>query len=179
MVYLFLAEGFEEAEAVAPADILRRAGAEVRLVGVGGLLVKGAHGIGITADLKQDEAEKEGLEMIVLPGGMPGTANLENDAVVQGLIEYAYEKGLWIGAICAAPSILGHKGFLKGKKAVCYPGYEKDLEGARVLKTATCEDGNIITANGPGAAMEFGILLASKLKGTGRSSQIRNSMMMK
>jgi protein deglycase len=167
MVYVFIADGFEEVEAIAPADILRRAGIDVKLAAVttagrDGKTVKGAHGIAVTADVEANSISED-FDMIVLPGGMPGTRNLEKSAAVQRAIDIAASKGTLIGAICAAPSILGHKGLLRGKKAVCYPGYEKDLEGAKIMSSQVCEDGQIITGNGPCAAFAFGYLLASRL----------------
>lgn len=168
MVYVFLADGFEEVEAIAPVDILRRAGLEVKTVAVTSSgkekSVRGAHGITVNADLDAD-AVKNDFDLIVLPGGMPGTHNLEKSAVVQKCIDNAVARGALIAAICAAPSILGHKGLLSGKKAVCYPGFEKDLEGAKIMSSMVCEDGRIITGNGPGAAFEFGYLLAERLGG--------------
>jgi len=161
MVYVFLADGFEEVEAIAPVDILRRSGAEVKTVGVSGKQVKGAHGIIVTADIELSEIS-DNAEMIVLPGG-PGTSNLEKSEGVQKAIDRAVKSGATIGAICAAPSILGHKGLLKGKKAVCYPGFEAELYGAEVMDTQVCEDGQFITANGPGAAFAFGLKLAERL----------------
>lgn len=164
MVYVFLADGFEEIEAFATVDILRRAGIEVNTVAIKrcGKNVSGTHGITMTADIDK-KAIKDDFDMIVLPGGMPGTRNLENSEAVQNAIDAAVKNGRIIAAICAAPSILGHKGILKGKKAVCYPGFESDLLGAQVMNTPVCEDGNIITANGPGAAIEFGFTLAKRL----------------
>lgn len=166
MVYVFLADGFEEVEAIAPVDILRRAGIEVKTVAVTptGKSVRGAHGITVTADIEKDEV-KDNFDMIVLPGGMPGTLNLEKSPVVQKCIDSAAARGAYIAAICAAPSILGHKGLLSGKKAVCYPGFEKDLKGAKVMSSKVCKDGKIITGIGPGAAFEFGYLLAESLGG--------------
>lgn len=175
MIYVFLADGFEEIEALAPVDILRRAEADVKTIGIGGKTITGAHGMKVEADLCENELSQQGLEMIVLPGG-PGTPNLENSKTVQSYIDYACEKGLWIGAICAAPSVLGHKELLKGRKAVCYPGYEKELIGAEIVGTLVCEDDNYITAKGPGAALEFGFALASKLKGMHKAGQIKSSM---
>lgn len=176
MVYLFLADGFEESEAIVPADILRRAQAELRLVGVGGKKVRGSRGIYIEADITEAEAQLDGLEMVVLPGGDPGYRNLEKSATVNKFVEYAFEKGIWIGAICAAPVILGCKGYLKGKRAVCYPGHECELDGAKVESCAVCEDDNIITARGAGVAMKFGLTLAAKLKGERRAAEIGDSM---
>jgi 4-methyl-5(b-hydroxyethyl)-thiazole monophosphate biosynthesis len=164
MVYLFLADGFEETEAIVTLDILRRAQVEVITVGLGGSEITGSHGLTVKADICEDEAVTDGLEMIVLPGG-PGTENLEKSAVVGRFIDHAAEKGLWIGAICAAPSILGHKGLLKGKRAVAFPGYEKELEGAIVCSGAVCEDGRFVTADGAGSSIAFGLALAAKLKG--------------
>ena len=175
MVYVFLAEGFEEIEALAPVDILRRAGVEVRTVGIGGQVVRGAHGVEVRADLTENEAAADGLEMVVLPGG-PGTPNLEASAAMQRLLDTAAANGLWIGAICAAPSILGHKGLLRGKRAVCYPGYETELAGAQVEHTAVCTDGRIITGNGPGAALGFGFALAAALAGTEKAEAVRTGM---
>lgn len=175
MVYVFLAEGFEEIEALTPVDILRRAGVEVCTVGVAGKTVRGAHGIPVAADLTGEEAVFDGLEMVVLPGGA-GTPNLEASGVAQKFIDYAAEKGLWLGAICAAPSILGHKGLLKGKRAVCFPGYESQLIGAQVEHTSACMDGRLITGNGPGAAFAFGLALAAALAGQEKADQVRAGM---
>lgn len=156
MVYVFLAEGFEEVEALTPVDYLRRAGIEVVTVGVTGIIVNGAHSIPVKADIGTDELVLDDkLEGIVLPGGMPGTLNLENDPVVQKSIDFACEKNLMIAAICAAPSILGHKNILNNKKAVCFPGFEADLAGADVTADYAVTDGNIITAKGAGAAPDF------------------------
>lgn len=171
MIYIFLAEGFEEIEALAPADILRRAGAQVRLVGVGSRTVRGGHGIAVVADLAAEELPAvTAADTVMLPGGMPGTSNLEASSAVQAAVDAAAEHGALLAAICAAPSILGHKGLLRGKKAVCYPGYEKDLEGAFVQDTQVCEDGRVITGNGPGAAFAFGLLLAQRLCGADPSA---------
>lgn len=178
MIYLFLADGFEETEALATLDILRRANTQTKTVGISGAQVTGAHGIIVKADITADQAVTEGLEMIVLPGG-PGYAHLEKSPVVGKLIDYAVKHELWIGAICAAPSILGHKGLLRGKKAVAYPGYEADLEGAVIGNSAVCEDGKLITANGPGASIAFGLKLVEKLKGNDTANQIAAVMQVK
>lgn len=173
MIYEFLAEGFEEVEAIAPVDILRRAGFEVKIAGVGGKLIKGARGVTVETDVEAEKIDGK-FDMIILPGGMPGTINLEKSGAVQKAIDRAVESGAVIGAICAAPTILGHKGILRGKKAVCYPGNESELEGAQVMNTQVCEDGNIITANGPGAAFAFGLALAQKLGGD--ASAVKSGM---
>ena len=158
MVYVFLAKGFEELEALAPVDILRRANIEVKTVGVTGKRVSGSHGISVNCDITISEAVFDNLDGIILPGGLPGTTNLENDETVDKFINYAWENGKLIGAICAAPMILGHKGLLNGKNATCYKGFEKDLTGARVLDRPAVRDGNIVTGWGAGGAMEFSVL---------------------
>lgn len=157
MVYVFLAKGFEELEALAPVDVLRRAGVEVKTVGVTGRRVSGSHGISVNCDITISEATFEGLDGIILPGGMPGTTNLEADKTVQKFIDYAVENNKIIGAICAAPMILGHKGLLRGKNAACYTGFEKELTGAHVLDRPAVRDGNIVTGWGAGGAMDFAL----------------------
>ena len=174
MVYVFLADGFEEMEAIAPIDLLRRAGKEVVTVGVTGKTVMGAHGIPVTADITENELTSfEGTEMIVLPGGMPGTLYEEKSAVVQAAIAYCTENNIPMGAICAAPSILGHRGVLNGKKAVCYPVFEKELLGAEVSMDGVVTDGSITTARGAGVAADFGLELIRVLCGEELSLKIR------
>ena len=164
MVYVFLADGFEEIEATAPIDIMRRAGLEVVTVGIGGQIVRGAHNITFIADMDgADVTPDETVDAVVLPGGLPGTVNLENSPVVQSFLDYAVENNKLIAAICAAPSVLGHKGILNGKTAVCFPGYEKELIGAAVKNTSVEIDQNIITSCGAGAALEFGFALVKHL----------------
>ena len=176
MVLVFLAEGFEEVEALTPVDVLRRCKAEVRTVGIGSKTVTGSHGIPVTADLTEDQITFGDLEGIILPGGMPGTLNLEASLTVQKYLDYAVEKDLYICAICAAPSILGHKGLLGGKKATCFPGFEKDLIGAKVKNDLAVADGKIITGKGAGAAMEFALLIAEKMCGKDISEKTRKSL---
>lgn len=164
MIYVFLAEGFEEIEALTPVDCLRRAGKTVQTVGVGGKVITGSHGIAVTADItEEDIALNEQLEMIVLPGGMPGTLNLGKSDAVKQAIEYCVKEKRWLTAICAAPTILGKMELLRGKKATCYPGMEADLKGAVVSRKSVVTDGKIITGRGPGAAMDFGLKLTEVL----------------
>ena len=177
MIYVFLATGFEEVEALTPVDLLRRAGHEVRLVGVGGKTIAGAHGIGVVCDLTENEIKLDGaLEMIVLPGGMPGTLNLEKSAAVQAAVDHCNANGIFIGAICAAPSILGHKGLLDGREAIAYPGFEEQLTGARISTHSVAQDGFIITAQGAGAAVAFGLKLVEALDGKARAEQLAASI---
>lgn len=164
MIYCFLAEGFEETEAIAPIDVLRRAGFEVVTVGIGGEMITGSHGIPVSADITDAEAELTSeLQMIVLPGGMPGTLNLEQNTVVLKAIDYCVENNIYIAAICAAPSILGKRGLLKGRNAVCFPGFEDKMDGAVLQKEPVVRDGNFITAKGAGAAVAFGLKLVEVL----------------
>ncbi len=166
MLYLFLAEGFEEIEALGTLDVLRRAGVEAKTVGVTGPVVTGSHGIPVTADLVIDEAVKgQDLDGVILPGGMPGTKNLEASDSVVDFLRYCREHGLLIAAICAAPSVLGHLGFLEGKKATCFPGFETELRGADYTADSVTEDGNIITGKGAGAAHLFGEAIAARFVG--------------
>ncbi len=170
MIYVFLADGFEELEALSPVDVLRRAGVEVKTVGVTGKTVVGSHKIPVVCDTTAGEATFEGLDGIILPGGMPGTLNLENDTTVQEFINYSYKNGKIIGAICAAPSILGHKGLLKGKSAICYPSFEDELIGAQVSEKSVVCDGNIITAKSAGCALDFALAYLEVLEGSNQKS---------
>ena len=154
MFYLFLAEGFEEIEALATVDILRRANVPVLTVGVTGETVEGSHGICVVPDIQMNQVEPDKMEGIILPGGLPGTLHLQKDDRLSSLLDFAAENQLWMFAICAAPLILGEKGFLSEKKATCYPGFEKHLHGA-ILGNGVCRDGKIITAQGAGFALPF------------------------
>ena len=149
MVYVFLANGFEEMEALAPVDLLRRAGVEVFTVGVGSDMIVSSHNIPVKTDTTVDKIVlNDELEMIVLPGGMPGTLNLEASPDVLGAVDYCADNNRYIAAICAAPSIIGHKGLLDGRYATCFPGYEKDLKGAIHSARLVAVDGKFITAKG-------------------------------
>ena len=176
MVYVFLAEGFEEMEALAPIDLLRRVGVEVTTVGVGGKLIKGAHGVGFTADSDGEGLDFSDVDCVVLPGGMPGTTNLDASPMVETCLMKAAEKNALIAAICAAPSVLGHKGLLKGKKATCFPGFEEDLLGALHTGAPVEKDGNIITARGAGVALDFALALVAELKGETAAKELRESL---
>ncbi len=174
MVYCFLADGFEELEAIAPIDILRRADIDVVTVGVTGEVVNGRHGIKVTSDCSIDNIElTDELEGIILPGGLPGATNLEESNKVQAAIDFAAEKGKFVCAICAAPQILGHKGLLKGREAIAYPGFEKELVGANISHSYVAVDGNFITAKGAGVAVDFGLEIVAALKGREASDKIK------
>lgn len=176
MIYVFLADGFEEIEALAAVDVLRRAELDVKTVGIGSKTVKGSHGIAVEADILDKEASSDDLQMIVLPGGMPGTLGLDKSPIVQSFVRYAVEHNLWIGAICAAPSVLGHLGVIDGKKVTCYPGFESELGQAEYTAAHVERDGKIITARGPGAAVEFALELVRALCSDERAKILGASM---
>lgn len=176
MVYIFLATGFEEIEAITPIDLLRRAEIEVTSVGVTGKNVTGSHGIEVVADIEIDEFEPENLDMIILPGGNPGYINLEKNKVVTDLIEYCVQNKKYVAAICAAPSILGRLGVLEGKVATVYPGMEDELKGADVTKNEVAVDDNIITSRGAGTAIAFSGALIAALKGEKKAKEILDAI---
>ena len=177
MIYVFLAPGFEEIEALAVVDVLRRAELDVLTVGVGEDFVIGSHQIPVACDIYENALVlDENVQAIVLPGGMPGTLNLEKSPVMQKAIDWAVENNKLICAICAAPSILGHKGLLDGKNATCFPGFEEELFGANVVKDFVVRDGNFITAKGMGSAIEFGLQIAEILTNPLEVKKIRASL---
>lgn len=175
MVYVLLADGFEEVEAIEPIDILKRGGVEVTTVGVTGKVVTGAHGIPVTADIEIHDIQPEDMELLMLPGGA-GHELLDASNEVHALINYAVANNLYISAICAAPSILGKKQILDGKNAVCFPGYEKYLYGAVISDEKAVTDGKIITAKGAGAAAEFGFSMLTVLKNRETADKIKEIM---
>lgn len=163
-VYVFLATGFEEIEAGTPVDILRRAGVDVKMVSIEDKeYVTGARGITFKADAKFSEIDKDAADIIVLPGGMPGTTNLYNFAPLMNLVKEYNSKGKRIAAICAAPTIFGKLGLLEGRKACCYPDMEDDLKGATVSYDSVVTDGNITTSRGMGTAIDFSLELLTLL----------------
>lgn len=177
MIYVFLADGFEEVEALTPVDYLRRCELEVKTVGVTGRSVRGSHGITVLADILPEDIDPTAAEMIVLPGGMPGTLNLERAPIVQEMIDYCVNRQIPIGAICAAPSILGHKGLLEGKRATCYTGFEEQLTGAEVTGEPVEADGIFITARGAGVADRFAFKLVETLLSKERADLVRDSVL--
>lgn len=176
MIYIFFAHGFEEIEAITTLDILRRAELEVQAVGVGSKTITGAHGITVHCDMIDKQASPKGLEMIVLPGGMPGTIQLEKSPVVSAFIDFVVKNDLYLAAICAAPSILGHKGLLEGKKVTCFPGFETQLGGAEFTGAKLEQDGKLITAKGPGVAIPFALKLVECLLGAERAAVLGESL---
>lgn len=176
MIYVLLTNGFEEVEAITPIDIMRRAGLDVKTVAVSdNLYVTGAHNISVKADMNVDTVNCRDMDMLILPGG-PGHAVLDKDRYVHEFIDYAWNNDKYIAAICAAPSIIGKKGILKGKKATAFPGYEKYLYDAEVVSDKVVLDGKIITAKGAGAAAEFGFMIVSVLLGEETANKLKESM---
>jgi len=179
-VAAFLAEGFEEVEALSVIDLLRRAGVEVNLVSVSGnKLVKGAHNIGVEADALFEDMKYDGFDMIFLPGGGPGTKNLKAHKKLAEVILRFNEEKKFIAAICAAPTVLGLLGILKGKRATCYPGCEGELIDAIKTTNAVEEDGHIITSRGVGTAIDLGLKLVSVFKGDKVAEDLAKSIVYK
>lgn len=177
MVYIMLAEGFEESEAIVPADLLRRAGIETALVSVEPGLVRGSHGICVQADLTFGQIDLSKAEMIVLPGGLGGVKNLSKLSGIGHAIQLALEEDKWVAAICAAPTLLAKRGFLQGKKAVCYPGMEDQLEGAEPqMERGVVVDRPIITGRAAGSAFDFGLELVKALAGEEKAKEVRDGI---
>ncbi len=176
-VFVFLAEGFEEIEAIAIIDVLRRAQINTDVVSVTGQKkVTGAHGITVEADVLFEDADFTQGAMLVLPGGMPGTLNLEAYAPLQKLISEYYKTGKELAAICAAPLILGKMRLLRNEEATCYPGFEENLEDAVLSKQKVVRSGKIITGRGPGVAIDFGLKIVETLKGKELAEQLAKGM---
>ena len=177
MVYLFLANGFEEIEALAPLDLLRRAGVEVTTVGIGGDRIVGSHGIAVEADIPEGLFADAHPDMIILPGGMPGSRHLDESRTVDVALKAATRSGAILAAICAAPMVLGRRGLLEGKRAICFPGFEGELRGATIASERVVRDGNVITAAGMGVAVEFGLALVAALKGEDVADKLRHTIL--
>ena len=163
MVIILLADGFEELEALSPLDILMRAGHTVKTVGISGEYATGTHGVMVRCDLAPSEVDLSEVELVIFPGGMPGALNLDASPFTDKAIDAMLKKGGRLAAICAAPLILGRRGLLEGKNAICYPGFENELKGAKIATTPVVTDGNITTARSFDAAFEFGLELESAL----------------
>lgn len=177
MVYILLAPGFEEAEALVPVDLLRRAGIETALVSITGEPVPGSHNVTVTADIALEDVDLSKADMVVLPGGGPGYKNLGKEPRVEELVRSAAEKGLWVAAICAAPTLLGKWGLLTGKDAVCYPGMEEGLTGAQArMDRGFVVDGKIITGRAAGSAFDFGLALIEALAGKAEADKVRHGI---
>lgn len=176
-VAVFFAEGYEEIEALTVVDICRRAGIGTDMVSVTGMKeVTSSHGVSVKMDKTFSELDFEEYDMLVLPGGMPGTKNLEAHEELMGQIDAFYERGKYIGAICAAPSIFGHRGILKGRRACCYPSFESHLEGAEVTAGPVEISDNVITSRGMGTAIEFGLAILTVLCGEEKAGELAKAI---
>lgn len=176
MLFMFFAPGFEEVEAIATLDVIRRANIEIEAVGINSKSVTGSHGITVVTDKTADEISFEKLEGVILPGGMPGTTNLMADEKVNSAIDFCTENNKLICAICAAPMILGRKGILEGKNATCFPGFEEELSGANATGEFVVADGNVITGKGMGSAVNFGLEIVKHIKGSDFAENLRSTL---
>ena len=179
-IFAFLADGFEEIEAITPIDVLRRAGLNVQTVSVmEEQIVAGAHGIPVVADKMFADIHLDDAEMLLLPGGLPGATNLDAHQGLSDMIMEFASEGKALAAICAAPLVFGNRGLLQGKKATCYPGFESYLTGAEYTAALVEIDGNFITAKGPGAAMDFAFAIVEKYCGIEKVNELKSGMMIK
>lgn len=176
MVYILLAPGFEEAEALVPADLLRRAGLETKLIGLTAAPVPGGQGMQVVPDGTLDQVDLDRADMIVLPGGSLGVKNLGAEPAVEALVRQAAQRGIWVAAICAAPTLLAQWDLLHGKRAVCYPGLEPRLGDALPQDFSVVEAGNIITGRAAGSAFDFGLKLVSVLSNPEKSEEVRHGI---
>ncbi len=177
MLYMFFANGFEEVEAIATLDVIRRAGIEIESVGIGSDKITGSHSITVLCDKTEtDISISSDLSGIILPGGMPGTTNLMDNKTVNSFIDYCSENNLLLCAICAAPMILGRKGLLNGVEAICFPGFEEELTGAKISEKFVCRDRNIITSKGMGSAVNFGLEIVSAIKGREAADNLKATL---
>lgn len=172
-LYLFLAEGFEETEALATADVLKRGGIDVNLVSItSNRNVKGAHGFTVVADMTLSEVNPDAVDGVILPGGLPGATNLEASDELNRLIQKVQKKGGLLSAICAAPVVYGKLGLLKDKNVTCYPSFETQFENRAYLKQGVVTDNNIITGRGPAYAFDFGLAILEYVAGKEKAEEV-------
>lgn len=172
MVYVLLGTGFEETEAIAPIDLLRRAGVDVLTVGIGGKLIYGSHRIGVEADITLEQMDLTNLEMIVLPGGLGGVRTIRSSPAALDAVRFAWENGKFVAAICAGPTVLAQLGITDGLEAVCYPGCEEDMGNANMVTAPCVRSGRVITGTSAGCATAFGLALVEALKGPEEARRI-------
>lgn len=179
MVYMLLGTGFEETEAIAPLDLLRRAGVPIQTVGLNGKIIYGGHGIGVEADITIDALDLSQLEMIILPGGLGGVASIRASKEAMDAIRWAHENDKYTAAICAGPTVLADLGITDGKRAVCYPGCEENM-GSALTEIAPClQDGKVITGASAGCAIPFGLALIRALKGEDAAKAIAKQIVIR
>ena len=180
MVYMLLGTGFEETEAIAPLDLLRRAGVEILTVGINGKIVYGSHKIGVEADIELSEVDLTNLEMVILPGGLGGVASIRASKEAMDIVRFAYENGKFTAAICAGPTVLADLGITDGKNATCYPGCETGMGTAIMAENAAVvRDGKLITGTSAGCAIPFGLKLIEALKGTEEAERIAKQIVIR
>ena len=179
MVYMLLGTGFEETEAIAPLDLLRRAGVSVATVGLNGKVIKGSHDIGIEADIEIGQLDLTDLEMIILPGGLGGVASIKACQSAMDAVRFAWENGKYVAAICAGPTILASLGITDGKNATCYPGCEAQMGSANMVAAAAVTDGKVITGTSAGCAIPFGLALIAALKGEEEARRIEQQIVIR
>ncbi len=180
MVYMLLGTGFEETEAIAPLDLLRRAGIEVKTVALNGKTVYGGHGIGVEADITVEDTDFTDTQMIILPGGLGGVASIRASAKAMDAIRFAWDKGKFVAAICAGPTVLADLGITSGKNVTCYPGCENSMGSANMISDAPCvRDGMLITGTSAGCAIPFGLMLIEALKGKAESEHIAQQIVIR
>ena len=180
MVYVLLGTGFEETEAVAPIDLMRRAGISVNTVGINGKIVYGSHGIGMEADILPEEMDLGSCEMIVLPGGLKGVASVRASHVAMEALDTCWKAGKYVAAICAGPTVLADLHIPDGKNATCYPGCESQMGSARMAANAAAvQDGKLITGTSAGCAIPFGLQLIAALKGQEAADTIREQIVIR
>ena len=180
MVYMLLGTGFEETEAIAPLDLLRRAGVPIMTVGINGKTVYGSHGIGVEADITIEEMDLTALEMIILPGGMGGVTSVRACPMAMDALRFGWENGKFVAAICAGPTVLADLGITDGKNATCFPGCEGGMGSANMIPDVPCvRDGKLITGTSAGCAIPFGLLLVEALKGAETAEAIRRQIVIR
>ena len=180
MVYMLLGTGFEETEAIAPLDLLRRAGVEVRTVGLNGKIIYGGHNIGIATDIEIDQLDVTDAEMIIIPGGLGGVASIRACEKAMAALKTCWNDGKFVAAICAGPTVLADLGITEGKNATCYPGCEDDMGTAHVDASVPCvRDGKLITGASAGCAVSFGLMLVEALKGSETAEKTRNQIVIR
>ena len=180
MVYMLLGTGFEETEAIAPLDLLRRGGVVVLTVGINGKTVYGGHGIGVEADITVDQMDLTDLEMIILPGGLGGVASIRGCKAAMDAVTFAWENGKFVAAICAGPTVLADLGITADRKATCYPGCESGMGSASMVPDAPCvRDGKLITGTSAGCAIPFGLMLLEALKGEAVANAIKDQIVIR
>lgn len=179
MVYVLLGTGFEEVEAIAPIDLMRRAGIQVLTAGVDGKAITGSHGITLEADITLDQMDLTDLEMIVLPGGLGGVATARSSQAALDALRFAYENDKYVAAICAGPTVLAELGIIGAKKATCYPGCESGMADATIVEAPCVTEGKLITGASAGCAIAFALALITALKGSEVAQQIEKQIVIR